>query len=131
MDEMHFEKSYLENVECINGDCYSYSVENACPSLINHAKNRLQDKSVQCGLVKHNYHHYPTCNEDTFINDDVEFKNNDDSDDDETEYDSSHMDTLFDHFIDSINMEKEDKDNKNKSKKKIIIKANSTKKNKK
>ena len=27
------------------------------------------------------------------------------------------MDTLFDHFIDSINMEKEDKDNKNKSKK--------------
>ena len=59
MDEMHFEKSYLENVECINGDCYSYSVENACPSLINHAKNRLQDKSVQCGLVKYNYHHYP------------------------------------------------------------------------
>ena len=131
MDEIHFEKSYLENIECINGECYSYSIENACPTLIDSAKNRLQDKSVQCGLVKHNYIHHPTYNEDTFINDDVEFKNSDDDDDDEHEYDSSHMDTLFDHFIDSINMEKEDKDNKNKSKKKIIIKANSTKKNKK
>lgn len=128
---MEFSKSYLENIECVNDDCFVYSVDRLCPPNSECITNRLKDKCVQCGLVKHNYKNRPMKYEGPEIIEDDDYDYYEESSDDE-EYDVSKLNKMFDHFFESLEKKKQFEDKRKtrcKTKHPKIEIKNSTKKN--
>lgn len=118
-------KSYMQQVECVNGDCQVVSIKNLCPENCENTANRLNNSSLPCGLIKQHYKQRPHYI-DKIIENDLVFDDFDHYDEDDVDEPLNHMidDQMFYGFLDLVEHNKQ----KNLSKKNTEPPNNKTKK---
>lgn len=112
-------KSFLQQLECVNGDCQVVSINNLCPENCENTTNRLNNSSLPCGLIKQYYKQSPHYI-DKIIENDIDF---DDIDEDDEPINNIIDEPMFYGFLDLVENSKS-----NKMSKKNIEPLNKTKK---
>ena len=118
-------KSFMQQVECVNGDCQVVSIKNLCPENSENTTNRLNNSSLPCGLIKQPYKQRPHYI-DKIIENDLVFDDFDEYHEDEIDEPLNNMidEKMFYGLLDLVEHSKP----KNSSKKNTASPNNKTKK---